>query len=92
MQEIYIHPHAFKHGIVADEIEEAWVNFVAKSKREMPKDDRIVCVGFSKKHSRLIQMIAVENQRGVMIFHAKTPPQASVLKELGIERKRRFSK
>ena len=89
MSKIYIHEHAFKHGIEEDEILEAWDNFVAKSKRNMPKDDQVVCVGFSARRNRAIQMIAVENNKGLMIFHAMTPPQNSVLKELGIERRKR---
>ena len=51
MQEIYIHPHALKHGLSEDEIKEAWRNFVAQTKRLMPKDDQIVCVGFCKNYS-----------------------------------------
>ena len=89
MQQIYIHPHELIHGLEEDEIREAWENFVAKTKRTMPKDDQIVCVGFSPKQNRAIQMIAVENNNGIMIFHAMTPPQASVLKELGIETKKK---
>ena len=88
MQEIYIHPHALKHGLSEDEIKEAWRNFVAQTKRLMPKDDQIVCVGFCKNYCDAIQMIAVENEKGLLVFHAKTPPQASILKELGIEKKK----
>ena len=88
MQEIYIHPHALKHGLNEEDIKCAWENFVAKTKRLMPKDDQIVCVGFCPNYSNAIQMVAVENENGIMIYHAKTPPQTSVLKELGIEKKK----
>ena len=30
MQEIYIHPHALKHGLNEEDIKCAWENFVAK--------------------------------------------------------------
>ena len=89
MEKIYIHPHALKHGLTENEIAQAWENFVAKSRRQMPKDDQIVCVGFSPKHKRAVQMIGVTNSKGTMIYHAMTPPQKSILKELGIERKMR---
>ena len=92
MQEIYIHPHAYRHGLEEAEIKEAWRNFVAMRKRTMPKDDQIVCVGFSSKQNRAIQMIAVKNERGVMIFHAMTPPQVSIFKELGIENRKKVRK
>ena len=55
----------------------------------MPKDDQIVCVGFSPQHKRAVQMIGVTNSKGTMIYHAMTPPQKSILKELGLERKKR---
>lgn len=89
MQHIYIHPHALKHGLDEAEIKEVWKNFVAKAKRAMPKDDQIVCIGFSSKRNRAIQMIAVENKNGLMIFHAMTPPQTNILKELGIEKRKK---
>ena len=92
MQEIYLHPHAFKHGLTEEEIREAWENFVAKAHRTASRSEQIVCVGFSEKQGREIQMIAVENADVIMIYHAMTPAQESVLKELGIERKKNDNK
>ena len=90
MEEIYIHPHALKHGIDEDEIKGAWENFVAKTNRLMPHDDQIICVGFDPKNQRPVQLIAVKNENGIMIYHAMTPPQKSFLKELGIVKQERI--
>lgn len=85
MREVFIHEHALKHGVSQEEILDAWNNFVAMRHREMPKEDQIVVVGFCSKRNKLIQMIAVEKGDMVLIYHAMTPPQKSVLVELGLD-------
>ena len=84
MRKIFIHEHAFKHGITEVEIREAWNNFVAMRHREMPKEDQIVAVGFCAKRKKAIQMIAIDRGDAILIYHAMTPPQKSVIKELGL--------
>lgn len=85
MDDLVINSHAFKHGLTADEIYSAWENPVARMPRRSPHEDQLVCVGVLPS-GQLAQMIAAVVPDAVVVFHAMTPPQASVLKELGIRR------
>lgn len=82
MIEIYVHPHALKHGLSEDEIKFAWSNYVRSQPRSAPNEDHEVRIGFGKKTPRAIQMIGVVKDYGVLIYHAMTPPQSSVESEL----------
>lgn len=68
MNEVYIHPHALKHGISEEEIKDAWENFVAKTKRPTPKDDQILCVGFSKKRQRQYKWLQLKIKTALWFF------------------------
>ena len=87
MIEVYVHPHALKHGLSEDEILYAWLNFVKSQQRKAPNEDHIVRVGYGKHTSGAIQMVGVSKAFGVLIVHAMTPPQDKVLKELGMLRR-----
>lgn len=84
MYDVYVHPHATCHGLSEEEILFAWVNFVRRQPRKAPNEDRIVCVGYGMKTATPIQMVAASKDYGVLIYHAMTPPQKSVLRELGL--------
>lgn len=88
MLEVFVHPHALAHGLSEEEILAAWSNFVRSQQRTSPKEDECVRVGYGVETPTAIQMIGVTKQFGVLIIHAMTPPQDSVLDELGIPRKR----
>ena len=84
MNEPYIDEHAFKHGLNADDIEQAWGNYVAMQFRGAPNEGEVVTVGFDAR-GRLVQMVAVQKPYGTLIVHAMTPPTDNVLRELGIK-------
>lgn len=85
---VFVHPHALKHGLTEDQILRAWSNFIAKQPRATPNEDQVVCVGYAEDVPSEIQMVAVSKPWGKMIYHAMTPAQASILKELGIPRRK----
>ncbi len=82
MDDVLVHPHALKHGLTEDEILEAWGNFVAKQHRHAPNEEHIVAVGYASTRPLEIQMMAITKESGVLIYHAMTPAQQSVLIEL----------
>lgn len=84
---VFVHPHALKHGLTEDQILRAWSNFIAKQPRATPNEDQIVCVGYAEDVPQDIQMLAVSKPWGEMIYHAMTPAQVSILRELGIPRR-----
>lgn len=84
MEDVFIHPHALKHGVAEAEILRAWTNFVKSQYRATPHEDQCVRIGYGSKLPTAIQMIGIRKPFGVSIVHAVTPPQKSVLKELGI--------
>ena len=71
--ELVVHSHALKHGISESEIYEAWNNYVAKRNRKCPKEDQIVCIGYSSLRESEIQMIGISKNFGILIFHAMSP-------------------
>lgn len=87
MREIYVHPHALKHGLPEGEILHAWSNFVKSQQRETPREDQCVRIGYGRQTPHAIQMIGIEKPFGTLIVHAMTPPQGKVLDELGIPRR-----
>lgn len=87
MDEVYIHPHALKHGLSEKEIRAAWANYVRSQYRSAPHEEECVRVGYGRETASPIQMIGVVKPFGTLIIHAMTPPQARVLKELGIPRR-----
>ena len=87
MNEVFVHPHAMKHGLSEDEVLHAWSNFVKSQYRETPRNNQCVRIGYGRSTPNAIQMIGVCKPFGTLIVHAMTPPQTSVMKELGIPRR-----
>ena len=85
MENVYVHPHALRHGVAEDEILYAWDNFISKRHRDIPKTDQIIAVGFDRL-GRFVQMVGIIKKDGVMIYHAMTPPTKSFLAEIGLVR------
>ncbi len=83
MDEVYIAEHALKHGVAPQDIEHAWANFVRKQYRGSPNEGEIVVIGIDT-NGNLLQLVAAERLRGIVIFHAMRPPTQKVLKELGL--------
>lgn len=83
MGRIFVHPHATRHGLTEGEVKCAWCNFVISQPRQSPREHQIVRIGFAKGVPTPIQMIGVEQGGNVLVYHAMTPPQRSVLNELG---------
>lgn len=83
MLEIYVHPHALKHGLESEDIKCAWRQYFRQRRRAEGDGTQIVSVGLDCR-GRLIQMIGVVTQDGIMIYHALTPPTENVLAELGL--------
>lgn len=86
VSDVFVHPHALKHGLSEDEILYAWSNFVRSQMRQAPQEDQCVRVGYGRHTPQAIQMVGIVRTFGVLIIHAMTPPQASILRELGIPR------
>lgn len=86
MDDIFIHKHALKHGVTADDIEHAWNNFVRKQYRGAPREGEIVAIGYDKS-GRLIEMVGAVRPQGILIFHALEPPTKNVLVELRLSRR-----
>lgn len=87
--DVFVHPHALKHGLSEEEILAAWSNFVRSQQRRTPREDQCVRVGYGKTTPGAIQMVGIVKPFGTLIIHAMTPPQGSVLDELGIPRRQR---
>ena len=81
--EIIISEHAYKHGLDEESILYAWENFIRLQHRGAPNEGQILLVGSDKK-GRLLQIVAVEREFGVLIYHAMTPPTNNALKEPGM--------
>ena len=87
--DVFVHPHALKHGISEDEILFAWSNFVRSQQRSTPLEDHCVRIGYGIRFADAIQMVGVTKSYGTLIIHAMAPPQGKVLDELGIPRRKR---
>jgi 50S ribosomal subunit-associated GTPase HflX len=87
---VYVDPHALTHGLSECEVFYAWENYVRKRYRKRPNNDRIIAIGYDQSE-RLIEMVASEKLSHVLIYHALTPPTKKMLKELGLERRGRWS-
>lgn len=81
---VFVHPHALKHGVAEDDVRHAWSNFVRSQQRSAPKEEQIVRIGYGLTTETAIQMIGVVGESGVLIIHAMTPPQESIIRELGL--------
>lgn len=83
MDELIILTCALKHGVTRESIEDAWVNFVEMCFRGTPNEGEVVVIGYDKE-GKAIEIIAAERPFGLVVFHANTPPSASILIELGL--------
>ena len=86
MLDIYVHPHALKHGISEDRILFAWSNFIRKQRRSVPRENEVVVVG-SDQEGGWLQIVAVDRGSFMLVIHAMTPPSKKVLRELGMVRR-----
>lgn len=83
MGEIVVLPSALKHGLDAEQIEEAWENFVARRPRG---DDVIVGIGFSGDIE--VEMVGLLTADGkTLVIHAMSPATEKIMRELGIGRR-----
>ena len=80
MLEIFINEHALKHGLTKKSIQCAWNNFIKKRPRGTDFEVRI---GFDQCGKEIGMVGAALEDGDVLIIHAKTPPIASIKKELG---------
>lgn len=83
---LYASRHALKHGLALEDIEYAWVHFIARRNREEPNETTIVAIG-PRRNGNLIQMVGVEESFGIVIYHAMEPPTQKVLAELNMQRR-----
>ena len=82
---LFIHPHAFKHGLSETNIRCAWENAYVSQVRTGPWPPQHVALGFDEQGHE-IQLVCVwddDNHRWV-IFHAMRATK-KVRKELGVE-------
>ena len=83
-EDTFVEEHAFRHGLTEEEILHAWAHRVAWQHRSAPHEQQIVAIGCDGA-GRLVQMVAIEKDFGVLIYHALMPPTRKVLSELGLE-------
>ena len=84
MEQVYVHPHATKHGLAKEQILHAWKNAVEVARRE--GNDGVndyVAIGFDQS-GRPIEMTARWSLVGFLIYHANTPPTPRAFRELGL--------
>ena len=89
MDSLIIHPHAFKHGLSAQQIVEAWEDPLGEKR---PRDDTYwVAIGFDSKGNG-IELVAAQTADGsYLIFHANSPVSVSIQRELGLGRTKKGS-
>ena len=86
MASTYVHPRVIKRHpeLTEKDVLSAWHNAFAMAIRTTPEGDRFVAAG-ADAHGRLVEMVAVKNHEGYLIFHAMTPPSARTLIELNLQ-------
>ena len=86
--EIFVHPRIMKRHpeISEDDVFSAWINFVRMEHRSEPNSEHAAAVGFDK-NGRLLEMVAVFDGMGYLVYHAMTPPSKKILIELGLSRR-----
>ena len=89
MEELIIDEHALKHGLDPEDIEHAWREYVAKSYRGAPNEGEVIAVGCDRR-GRFVEMVGAERPHATIVFHTITPPTRNALRELGMERGRRW--
>ena len=83
---IVILPHALRHGLSENEIAYAWASPI-RCRQRQSKDEppRWIAIG-TLPNGRMVEMVAFENSAGEWcVFHAKTPPTAKFVAELGLK-------
>ncbi|MCL2530373.1 MAG: hypothetical protein FWE41_08650 [Coriobacteriia bacterium] len=83
MFDIEVHPNALKHSLSEEDVVFAWENFLRKQRREVPDVDQMIAIGFDRR-GNLIELVAIDKPYGTLIYHAKSPPTAKMLIELGM--------
>lgn len=85
MDELIIHPHAYKHGLMEEDILTAWGDALYSKPRGWGMNGfELVVIGFDAK-GRLLELVgAYATDQSVLIYHAMTPPTKKTLRELGI--------
>jgi hypothetical protein len=63
------------------DVETAWRNAFQTARREGAEKELYVAVGFDI-NQRLLEMVAIKDGNGTLIFHAKTPPTKKTMAEL----------
>ena len=90
-EELIILPHAFRHGLSEDEIRYAWENAIFKIERTNDvRENVIVAIGPTNELSAGTQDLSYcagvigeqKHENIVVIFHAKRPPIASLIREI----------
>jgi len=81
MDSLVVLPSALKHGLDADSLVEAWLNFVRKRPRG---EDCWVAIGFDAK-GREIEMVGLVTADGsILIIHGMSPATHKIKRELGL--------
>ena len=88
MDEPIIAEHALKHGLLKEEIEQAWNRPLVVRHRISPNEGEIVAVGQTLSGG-LVELVAARKGFVTIIFHAMKPPTKKVLLELGLIRRKR---
>lgn len=83
MFEVRVHSHALKHGISEKDVLCAWENYLCMRGRDIPRTDQMIAIGVDR-FGRLIQMVGVVKEDGILIYHALTPPTKNFMLELGM--------
>ena len=87
-EEVFVHNHAYKHGLDREDILHAWENAYASQPRTGPWPPQYVSIG-PDRHGRDVQIVSVwdDDDCRWVIFHAMLAT-SGVRRELGVDRKK----
>lgn len=85
MSEVIVHPriHRKHPDILEEDVLYAWNHIIKWIYRFGKEPVDIVAIGVDSK-SRLMELIAVEDDDGFLIYHAVVPATDNIIREIGI--------
>lgn len=88
--EVFVHPRVMERhpDLTEEDVKTAWDNFVAMGFRVAEGAGQVLAIGFDGT-GRDIEMVAVANEGGYLIYHALSPATTKAMQELGLAKDKR---
>lgn len=83
---VEVHPNALKHGLSANEVAQAWENYIIGAVRVPGELEVRIGADFSGREIELVGARLADG--GWLVFHALRPPTKKVKKEIEAARRR----